>query len=933
LETVLYQHPEPSNSRIAITGQSAKALLDLPYRPETECIERALSHFHLRPDILLSLGGETFSLFTLKDGIVRNIISSSKCAAGTGEFLVQQFQRMGLSLEEGLAESAKGERVQLATRCSVYCKSDATHKLNKGECCSADISNSLVHDLAIKVSKMVELSQWPRDLVLITGGVSLNQPFVRYLHQMLDGSKVIILPESPYFEAFGASLLASELPNDAVTATRDKWIKSSTIRFNTLDPLADSEHLVDYRVKTDADDEIVEGASYILGVDAGSTTTKAVLSNASDGSIGARCYLRTLSNPVLATKNCLKELINQVNHRPIRIIQAAVTGSGRGIVSVYLDNCLSFNEILAHARGASEDSPDVDTVFEIGGQDSKFISFLEGVPIDYAMNEGCSAGTGSFLEESASVDMGIDMREISKIAERSKNPISFGERCAAFINTELRNALQQGASQEDVVGGLVYSIADNYISRIVGRRHLGENLLFLGGVALNRSVAIAIAARTSRNIVVPSRPELMGCVGAALMAKDLLNGNDAAYRNYNLEELLQGDIEVKGSFRCKACDNKCEIQRIAIRGKAYPFGGLCARYEMIRHKGGDGSIEEGRDLIEERNKIMLNDFGPRAVASPKGCIGLPMALTTYELFPLYTKLINELGYEVVLSKPSKTGNSMAVSSVCYPCEKVHGEIYDLLLRDVDYILLPRVIEFEIPDGMLHSYTCPSTTVIPDIILAAFSNIDSKLLSPHIGLSDDLIRTTSKEVEAIADRIGLRASVAKYAFERSLAHYKQFRTTIDQLYHREINNLINKPTVIIAGRPYTTHPPDVNLALPRKITSRGYNVISADMLPNIGTPTHKRNVWRATQQIDNAIDHVKKYPNMYICLISSFSCGPDSSMFHLFRSRLAGHTFCYLETDSHTAHAGFETRVGAFLDIIEGRQNRNLGSTQKAPTFH
>jgi len=230
-----------------------------------------------------------------------------------------------------------------------------------------------------------------------------------------------------------------------------------------LKPLNNIGSLLDYRVESNSKTKIIANASYILGIDAGSTTTKAVLFNVEDNSIRASAYLRTLGNPILSVKKCLTNLIEQIGKVSINIIQCSVTGSAREMVSVYLDNCRSFNEILAHARAATEELPNVDTVFEIGGQDSEFISFLKGVPVDYAMNEGCSAGTGSFLEESASVDMGIPMENISDIALKSSHPIAFGKRCAAFINTDLRNALQQGAEQENVVAGLVYSIADSFL--------------------------------------------------------------------------------------------------------------------------------------------------------------------------------------------------------------------------------------------------------------------------------------------------------------------------------------------------------------------------------------------------------------------------------------------------------------------------------------
>ncbi|MDY6842610.1 MAG: acyl-CoA dehydratase activase-related protein, partial [Thermodesulfobacteriota bacterium] len=487
------------------------------------------------------------------------------------------------------------------------------------------------------------------------------------------------------------------------------------------------------------------------------------------------------------------------------------------------------------------------------------------------------------------------------------------------INTDLRNALQQGASREDVIAGLVYSIADNYTSRIVGARHLGEPLLFLGGVALNKAVALAMAARTQRKVIVPPHPELMGSVGTALMLRDHLRSGYISEREYDLHQLIQGEMELKDTFRCKACENNCEIQRIAIRGKVYPFGGLCSKYEILRHRGDE--TKEGRDMVALRNNMMINEFGPQPVKNPRGTIGLPMALTTFELFPFYTKLINELGYDVVTSSPSKVGNSKAIAAICYPCEVVHGAVYDLMNRNVDYIFLPSVIELEVPEGSLRSFTCPSTTVIADVIRAAFRDITNKILSPHISLSKDHIKTTLQEIERMGTTLGLHKGVARKAGEKALSHYEEYIKKYRELGEKEFEELIKEPTVIIVGRPYNTCSAEVNLALPRKITSKGYSVISADMLPHTNHNIHERDVWHFTQQISNAVGYAKKYPNLYICLVSCFSCGPDASMYHWIRQELEGRTFCYLEIDSHTAHAGFETRVGAFLDIVEERRRK------------
>jgi hypothetical protein len=212
--------------------------------------------------------------------------------------------------------------------------------------------------------------------------------------------------------------------------------------------------------------------------------------------------------------------------------------------------------------------------------------------------------------------MGLSVGEIGPLAERSAKPIIFGERCAAFINTDVRNSLQQGGKREDVVAGLVYSIADNYISRVVGPRNVGENLMFLGGVALNRAVALAIAARTGRRVVVPSHPELMGGVGCAILAGEALEQGRIEPRDIDLHELAQGGMEVTGSFICRVCENVCPIQNITVMGKTYPFGGLCSRYDNVRHH--QDEVREGRDLVAFRNQLMFEEYGPRGYRAASG---------------------------------------------------------------------------------------------------------------------------------------------------------------------------------------------------------------------------------------------------------------------------------------------------------------------------
>jgi predicted CoA-substrate-specific enzyme activase len=904
--------------RVVATGQASRALLDAPYRSESECLERAVSHHGHQPDMLLSLGGENFTLYSMKHGSVRSIVSPSKCAAGTGEFLVQQFHRMGMSLEEGIDASYHGREVELATRCSVFCKSDITHKLNKGEHSKSDIAKALIEDLVRKVVRLIDAARWPASAMVLSGGLTLNRAFVEALRRRLSEMKIAILLEDACLEALGASLFASDASEGAARKYGAAIVKPMKANHDHLEPLGEAESLVDYRVNVGHGGRVRDGRSYILGVDAGSTTTKALLWDEEDGSLGASSYLKTCGNPVLATQLCLRELLEQVNGTPIHVIQAAVTGSGRALVSLFLGNCLSFNEIMAHGRSASEEVAGLTTLFEIGGQDSKYTSFLEGVPVDYAMNEGCSAGTGSFLEEVLAQEMSIPVDEISGRAERSQSPLSFGERCSAFIHTDLTSAFQLGANQDDVIAGLVYSIARNYISRIVGTRSIGETLVFQGGVALNRSVALALAALTRQRVVVPAHPELMGCVGSCLLARDRLREGEAERKSYDLGELVAGQMEARSSFQCPACDNRCEIKRIAVKEKVYPFGGLCSKYE---HGGPTGAPRsDGEDLFVLREKLMFEEFGPRSVVRPRGRIGLPMVLTTYEYFPFYAKLINELGYDVVPSSFSRAGMAKNGGPICYPCEVAHGAVNDLVERGVDYVFLPYLIEGEKDNGYPYSYMCTVYGAVPGLIKQAFPEMSSKILSPNIGLSSDLAATTERELGSMGRTLGVRREEAGRALRSAWDHYRRFKQRYLSAGRAAAEN-VTEPTVILAGRPYITCSPEVNMAIPRRIASKGFRVLPVDLLPMGDGERHPRNVWHFTQQMMNAVHHAKKNPNVHLCFVSCYSCLPDACVHHKIREELAGMPFCYLEMDSHTARLGFDTRLDAFLEIIENQRAR------------
>ena len=313
--------------------------------------------------------------------------------------------------------------------------------------------------------------------------------------------------EASYFEAYGAAILARD--SGSPFPGGDKLLRPNEIRFDRLEDLKSASDRVTYfEGKTGP---VRPGREYILGVDGGSTTTKACLIDIETDEVVASHYGRTHGDPVKALIACLEEIrkkvVSDIGDEPIKISLAATTGSSREILGVFLETQGVYNEIIAHSVGTTHFSKEVDTIFEIGGQDAKYVLLKNGVPIDYAMNEACSAGTGSFLEESAQGDLNIrSAAEIGDIALTASAPLKFGEHCSAFINSDIRKAVQQGATREDITAGIVCSIVSNYLNRVVGNRSIGRTVFLQGGVAKNKAVPLAFAMLLGKPILVPPEP-------------------------------------------------------------------------------------------------------------------------------------------------------------------------------------------------------------------------------------------------------------------------------------------------------------------------------------------------------------------------------------------------------------------------------------------
>jgi len=883
----------------------------------------------------MSLGSESFILYQLDEaGAIVGVRAGNKCASGTGEFFLQQIRRMDIGVHEASRVAAGVEPYAVSGRCSVFCKSDCTHALNKGipkERVCAGLGN-MIAEKALEI-----LGSLPRQHVLIVGGVTRNAYVVERLRQSIAG--LVVPPYAEVFEALGAAVYALEHQS---VCTGPIELASSGASFSTLPPLSRAAHLVTFQEHGRG--QAVEGDDTVLGLDVGSTTTKAVLLRTTDDRVLAAVYLRTNGNPIKAARECYGEIGRQLQGMRVTIAALGVTGSGRHIAALHAQTDGIINEIIAHATAAAFFDKEVDTILEIGGQDAKYTFLVNGVPCDYAMNEACSAGTGSFLEEAARESLGIDVLDIQDIALRADSPPNFNDQCAAFISSDIKNASHE-LSRDNIVAGLVYSICMNYNNRVKGSRKVGRKIFMQGGVCYNRAVPLAMAALLGREIIVPPDPGLMGAFGVALEAKQRLAMGLLQPGRFDLDELSGREVAYGQSFVCpggkEKCDRGCQINVIRLDGKSLPFGGICNKYYNLAHHV---DIDpQPYEYVQKRQQalfgaVRLAADGTSAQSSQtKGTIGLTRSFLTHLLYPLYSHFFSRLGFEVVLpDAPDPEGMRRTCASFCYPAEIAHGWLHNLARKRPDYIFLPQVCELDVekaPDRFPgHQCTCIALQGEPYYLRSAFKDLDSTILSPVLNFSAGW-HSMQGEFVRLARRLGCDKQRATAAYHEAVAQLQAFfrqRQELGRQVLRELQDDPGRVGIVLFGRPYNTFAAEANMGIPRKFASRGVYCIPFDCLPFHDEPSWEKMTWAIGHDLMRAARFVKKHGQLFGAFVTNFSCGPDSFVVGYFRDIMQTKPSLTLEIDSHTADAGVNTRVEAFLDIIERYRKLRISDPPQAP---
>ncbi len=937
LDEMTQTTPRQRVAALGLTGSGGGPIaraIDALHINELVAQTRAVGEYYPDARTVIEIGGQDSKLLMLEpewDGPGVRLVDfamNTLCAAGTGSFLDQQAERLGVRIEDEFAALALQSRqpARIAGRCTVFAKTDMIHLQQQGVPLP-DILAGLCYALTRNFKSVVGRGKAFLPPILFQGGVAYNRAVVRAFEQVLalPPGGLIIPPHHPLMAALGVALTLRDAPPPA----GDDWaaLQSALEHQETL-----PQALPPLRARSGNGrwhpPKIVGAAPVYLGIDVGSISTNVVLID-TQHRVVARRYLRTAGRPLEAVRRALDELNAEVG-ASVRVCGVGVTGSGRALTGAYVGADVVQNEITAQARAAAEIDPAVDTVFEIGGQDSKYIRLEQGLVVDFAMNKACAAGTGSFLEEQAD-RLRIDIaRDFGPLAFSAQAPAPLGERCTVFMESDLIHGQQQGASVPNLVAGLAYSIAQNYLNRVVNGRPVGKRIFFQGGVAGNLAVVAAFEQLVGRPLIVPPHHDVTGAIGAAILAHEQLQGADTRFHGFDLS---QRSYRTR-TFACRGCVNRCEISRVTFGDESPHFyGARCERYEKARADH-SASIP---DLFAQREALLLRGYEPPADARGQPRVGVPRALIFYDLFPFWYRFLRDLGVQVVLSDPTNpatvdAAREYATAETCFPIKLLYGHILDLVARGVDWVLLPAVTAREnIAPGQQFNKYCPFIQAVPNLVIAALGErIEAGVLSAPVDLRDP--RERYRTLRELVRPLGCSPKTVQTAIDAGLRAQKMFYQDLRQIGAEYLTDLGRWPqAAVLVGRPYNTCDDRVSMALPYQLRKLGVLPVPMDMLPLDKVelaPPFDAMYWRSGQDILAAAQLIAQRDDLEAIYMTNFACGPDSFLLRFFRQVIDGKPYLELELDDHTAEAGILTRCEAFFAGL--RQRRQRGKNNEYP---
>ena len=904
----------------------------------------AARHFHEKTGAILVVGGETFSLITFKsDGRYRSFRTNTSCAAGTGSFLDQQARRLNLRDTQELSDRAFSNNRSIpgiASRCAVFAKTDLVHAQQEGYTLE-QICDGLCHGLARNITDTLSMDKDLPEPVIFTGGVSRNRAVVKHIRSIT--GKEILTDETGVYGAIGAAFLMAgdyrgektghcTLLNDPVNReTFDKkyFHEPLMLKLSAYPDFDGIEHY-EYRDSNTADLYSVEVDIYrtltpltntevFLGLDVGSTSTKAVLMDRA-GEVLAGFYTGTAGKPVAAVQRLFSSIADMSEKKKagISIAGAAATGAGRKFAGKIMGADIVIDEISAHARAAREIDPDVDTIIEIGGQDSKFTTLKNGMVTFSIMNNVCAAGTGSFIEEQAR-KLNCPLPEYSKRAEGCRSPI-VSDRCTVFMERDMNHYLSEGYSVDEVLASVLHAIRENYLTKVAVESSIGNKIFFQGATAKNRALVAAFEQRLQKPIHVSRYCHLTGAWGAALTLLDEFSGK-TGFRGI---DLYKKNIQVT-SETCELCTNHCKITVADVEGEKVAYGFLCGRdYDTKQY------IEKnlsGFDLLKERKKVF--SFKSARPDSAEITVGIPAGLHTYEDIDFWRFFFNELSIGTVTSEGCKDalreGKHIAGAEFCAPMAALYGHVSYLMDR-ADYVFLPFYLDKKPAEKGVRRQYCYYTQFSPSLItLSGDEKSAGKILTPLVNSIHDSLYTKTRlhlMLKSITKRPVGFIEVSR-AYDRASEYKKECLVRWKEVYEKETRKT-NKLRVMLLGRPYTVLSRFMNKGIPGIFASLGIRVFFQDMLSfpydndafmqGLLREMH----WNYASEILRAAHEIARTRGVYPVFITSFRCSPDSFAIDYFKKIMESFDKPYLilQLDEHESSVGYETRIEAAIRSFE-----------------
>jgi activator of 2-hydroxyglutaryl-CoA dehydratase/predicted nucleotide-binding protein (sugar kinase/HSP70/actin superfamily) len=935
----------------AVTGRMSRSVQLV--RVPSKQAQIAAYHFLFDegPATVVSIGSHGFSVLELRSSHAEVFRENTRCSQGTGNFLRQLVERFNLTIEEAsaLSEGVK-EPAPLSGRCPVILKTDMTHLANKGEP-PARILAGLFDAVCENVEVLIKPRVSPKRVTLI-GGVT-RSPRIRAHFERFLAKHGMELAKSAgddalYFEAVGAASVAAEREAVAPEDLRDWFGPPESHDLDILPPL--SRYLDRVRrlkappLQADGDGPLV------LGFDIGSTGSKLVAVDAASKAPAWESYLNTNGAPIKAAQALMQRFADSaLAARPV--VAVGATGSGREIVGSLMTTCYGahsvfvLNEIAAHAEGALHYDGRVDTIFEIGGQDAKYIRLAGGRVIDAAMNEACSAGTGSFIEEQGKKFAGIEnVVQLAGEALEAGHGVFLGQHCSVFMAEIIDEAVASHVPQRSIIAGIYDSIIQNYLNRVKGSRSVGDVVFCQGMPFASDALAAAVVRQTGAEVVVPPNPGTVGALGISLLALKELDLSAAA--PLDVRRFLAAEVESKDVFVCrstKGCGgagNRCRIDRITavVDGVSQKFtwGGGCSMYDKGTRKRklpdrAPNPFRERDELIREIRRLTSEPRGGKTIA-------MTDEFALKSLFPYFATFLHGIGLDPVFFYGAdqtmlKRGIEDANVPFCAPMQQYHGLVSAMAEAKTDYLFLPMLRGIQRLRRESWARTCPIVQGSADVLKWDLGAIDSRIVSPVINIGKDNFDSKMflDSIAALSEELGIPETSWRAAHERAKAAQDEFDARCVEIGTRALafTREHELTPVVVLGRAYTIHNTVLNSNVPALLREQGAIAIPVDCYPIAeDTPIFDRSYWGYGHRNIRAAHEIRRTPGVYSLFASNYSCGPDSFNIHFFGYVMEGKPFAIIETDGHSGDAGTKTRIEAFLYCVH--EDRKRAERERAP---